>query len=280
MAENDRCWVWCSEFVLLDSALEAAKRELALGAALSRQCSPGADATASLRPALVLLRAATRLAQQQGSEGEAADLQRVSDLAARAVAVLSLRRRGSAEAACSAAAAAWLQAPPAASDAAAADAAKVAAALVLLRAELRLLHAAAQASGAAANVESNAVLPLSQLLVYGRPGGAAVAAAAADVRLLTGCAAQDVLQLLLAEALPLAGEHNAAAAATLWRVLFAAALQQSASFGCFGIVTLALQMRTAALTMWGAQKFCLQNVSMGPVNTNRDGHMDYNSRLV
>ncbi len=270
----------CSELASLDSALEAAKRELALGAALSRQCSPGADATAGLRPALVLLRAATRLAQQQGSEGAAADLQRVSDLAARAVAVLSLRRRGSAEAACSAGAAAWLQAPPAASDEAAADTAPVAAALVLLRAELRLLHAASQASGAAADVESNVLLPLSSLLVYGRPGGAAAAAAAADVRLLAGGAAQDVLQLLLVEALPLAGEHNAAAAATLWRVLFAAALQQGASFGCFGIVTLALQMRTAAMIMWGAQKFCLRNVSLGRVKVTAMDTWNYNSRLV
>lgn len=268
------------EFASLDAALLAAERCLALGAALSRQCGPGDDPDAGLAVMVPPLFAAVRLAQQQqqqqaegaGAANEA--VRRISALAARTLAVLLVRRRGSGSAA-SPTAASWLAAPQpagAAGDAAAfgiepraaaeaagepeAAAAAPPVAIALLRAELRLLqHAAEPASGPAGGAAADGLPALSreQLLEYGRPGGAAVAAAAADMRLLLGQSAVLLVQQLLLPKLPVAGGHSDAAAATLWRVLFHAALQSGDAQADHLARLCAVQRAQAVLAAAGAE---------------------------
>jgi hypothetical protein len=230
----------CRDGASLDAAVQAAERCLALGAALSRQCDPAGDAFTGLAAVVAPLAAAVRLAQQQQPAAASAEaLQRVAALAARTLAVLSLRRRGSGAAA-SPSAAAWLAAPEAES-AAEQDGAVTAAdtdgpdsalhpavAVILLRAELRLMQSASAAadgrdSGGAAEPEAPA---RGWPLEHGRPEGSAANAAAADMRLLLGdSAVLAIQQLLLPPQLPAAGVHGEGVGPALWRVLFHASLQ-------------------------------------------------------
>ena len=231
----------------LDAAVQAAERCLALGAALSRQCDPAGDPFAGLAAVVAPLTAAVRLAQlQQPAAASAEALQRVAALAARTLAVLTLRRRGSGVAA-SPAAAAWLAAPEAEADTVAERDGAVAAAdtdapasmlhpavaVILLRAELRLMQSAAVAPGAGDTGEAAAAMAPGWLLEHGRPEGPTACAAVADMRLLLGdSAVLAIQQLLLPPQLPTAAEHGEGGAATLWRVLFHASQQSGILSAC------------------------------------------------